>query len=479
MAGVFSAENRRTFKIRLLAMFLTALLFTGAAGIPIYAASAAVPADTADISGSSEESSGESSAAADDSADDSMPPLEVSSNSVLAAATGRGMILYDNSSDKTLNISAASKLMTAVIALESLSPDTQVTISKEAEMLDVKSDSPLSLTKGEKCSVKYLVTAIIYKDSEAAALSLAEYISNDEPSFVRQMNDMAKALNMNNTLFANTSGKSVLGGIPSLEDSPYNTYALQYTTMKDLSSLFRYALNLKDFKDIFTKYRSPLLFLSDGSAMRITSNMVSAWGITNLTGAASFAAGDASASSCVLAVASADDFEIAVILEGSDADATYQDLNKAIDSIFNYYEASDFVVAGETYKDVTLNGISKPVAAVFKTTVRYVHPAGKDYVLSDTEFTPSQTVTLPISAGELLGQVSFTLEDGTQIVTEVVAAEDVWSQSTVYSKAMELIQANINLFVVIAIAVCLFILSTVWTVSKYAARIFKAHAKLK
>ena len=99
--------------------------------------------------------------------------MDITSSAALIIGTGRGTVLYHDSEDKTANYPAASKLMTAVIALESLTFDTQVTISSDAEVLDKKAKVSLHLSKGEKCSVKFLVTALLYMDSDAADFSLA------------------------------------------------------------------------------------------------------------------------------------------------------------------------------------------------------------------------------------------------------------------------------------------------------------------
>ncbi len=393
-----------------------------------------------------------------------MPTLNISAGAALIVGTGRGMTLYKNSENVRANYSAASKLMTAVIALENLPIDTQVTISNEVEALDEKAANPLSLSKGEKCSVKFLVTALIYMDSDAAAFSLAEYISGNEPAFVERMNETAKALNMSSTLFANTSGDLVIPTYPSpTDETKYGTYLSSYTTVSDLSSLFRYALNIQEFRDLFTKYKA-LMFLSDGSPRTITSTMSSAWGLNvQLKGAAKFENDDNGSTSCILALASVDDFEIGIILGGSTDDFIYQDLYKAINTTYSFYQVSDLVVAGDTYRDVSIPGISNPITAVFGSTVRYIHPAGNDYIKPNAVFTPSESVTLPVSVGQSLGQVRFELEDGTLIDTEVVAAEGMWAKSDFLSDSIALLKANSNLSVVIGIAIFFFLASVMRT----------------
>lgn len=476
MTGFFFFRKRNIYWHRLCSFFLAVLFFLGAASIPLNAAKAGHNAVNVD----SDSQAGTTASAEATTETTQMPVMDTTSQASLIVGTGRGMVLYHNHDNTAANYPAASKLMTAVIALEALTLDTQVTISSDAEALDEKSNNPLYLSKGEKCSVKYLVTAILYMDSDAAALSLAEYIASDELSFVKRMNETAKSLNMSSTLFANTSGESVVQDYPtSLNAISYSSYAFQYTTVADLSLLFRYALSLQEFQDLFTKYKS-LMFLSDGTPQTLTNSMSAAWGLNpQLKGAARFECSDSESNSCILAFAAVNDFEIAIILGGSQDDSMYQDLYKSINSIYSFYEVSDLVAAGDAYRQVSLSGLPEPLAAKFELTVRYIHPIGNDFIKPNAVFIPSESVTLPVSIGQSLGQVRFELEDGTQIDTEVVAAESMWTKSDFLSDTMALLEANRNLSVIIGISVIFFFGSVLRFIIKYSAKLIRSQSKFK
>lgn len=476
MTGFFFFRKRNIYWLRLCSFFLAVLFFLGAASLPLNAAKA----DHNEVNVDSDSQAGTTAAAEETTETTQMPVMDTTSQASLIVGTGRGMVLYHNHDNIAANYPAAPKLMTAVIALEALTLDTQVTISSDAEALDEKSDNPLYLSKGEKCSVKYLVTAILYMDSDAAALSLAEYIASDELSFVKRMNETAKSLNMSSTLFANTSGESVVQDYPtSLNAISYSSYAFQYTTVADLSLLFRYALSLQEFQDLFTKYKS-LMFLSDGTPQTLTNSMSAAWGLNpQLKGAARFECSDSESNSCILAFAAVNDFEIAIILGGSQDDSMYQDLYKSINSIYSFYEVSDLVAAGDAYRQVSLSGLPEPLAAKFELTVRYIHPIGNDFIKPNAVFIPTESITLPVSIGQSLGQVRFELEDGTQIDTEVVAAESMWTKSDFLSDTMALLEANRNLSVIIGISVIFFFGSVLRFIIKYSAKLIRSQRKFK
>jgi D-alanyl-D-alanine carboxypeptidase (penicillin-binding protein 5/6) len=479
MSRAFINNIKKLISIRLITVMLAIVMVLGVLGSVASAATAdyfLLPED--DIS---EQPSGEST---DESTAEVLQPvypsMEVTVQGALVVGTGRGMILYQDQQDDLLNIPAASKLMCAVIALESISVDTQITISSEVEHLDAIAEYSLSLSKGEKCTASYLVAAMLYRDSDAAALSLAEYISTDEKTFVTRMNETAKSLGMNNTKFVNTSGAPVYNTVTTPAGSiSVGDVDLQYSTLTDMSLLFRYALNVESFQDIFTKYRS-LLFLSDGTPQFISSSMTSAWGLSSkILGAARFNGRNTADTSCVLAYAGVDNFAIAVLLIGVENESVYNDLKTVIDTIFSQYEVSNLVSAGDGYRKISIKGIADPVPSVFKNTITYVHPVGDDFIQKDADFIASEFVTLPIRQGELLGQVVFVLDDGTQIAAEVVSETDVWTKTTMLSDTINMLQSNQNLATIIALAIIFFIMSASYNIGRMLLRIHDSHRRHK
>jgi len=135
------------------------------------------------------------------------------------------------------------------------------------------------------------------------------------------------------------------------------------------------------------------------------------------------------------------------------------------------------VAAGDTYRQVSITGIPEPLAAEFELTVRYIHPIGNDFIKPNAIFIPSETVTLPVSIGQSLGQVRFELEDGTQIDAEVVAAESMWTKSDFLSDTMALLVANSNLSVIILIAVAFFLVSVIVFLRRLFRKIIRTRGR--
>lgn len=378
--------------------------------------------------------------------------INASADHIFVFSTNRGTTLFSSAVPDRLNIPAASKLMTAVIALEDIPQDTMITISEEVEEVDMAGTSPVFIKKGAKYTVDFLVSAMLYCNSDAAALSLAEYVSNDESSFVEKMNNRAKSLSMKNTNYINSSGTYEIDEIYS--EMPTPTGSKQVSTIEDLSILFRYALSLSDFRDIFTDYNA-LEFQDTGKPLSISSQVISAWGIDHVAGAQFFPdKSNPAGASCLLALASEENFEIGIILTNFSNSNIYADLKQTVNSIYDFYEVSDLVEAGDPYRTVEIEGLSEPVSAVFKSNIMYIHPIGRFYAIPESKFTPSKVLSLPVKKGDTLGQVEIILEDGTRIITEVVAEDAVTVKTSLISQAQGLMDLNKNISILI---LCCFI----------------------
>lgn len=382
-------------------------------------------------------------------------PTDPLSIGVTAVSISRGTALYSKESETRASISSAARLITAVIALETLTEDTQVTISVDAEALDLEASRHLDFVKGEKHTVSYLVAAVLYQDSDAAALSLAEYISTDELTFVTRMNDTAKSIGMSNTYFTGTSVKP----INNRADKPELTESDPYSTLSDVMTLFRYALQINSFRDIFCQYRN-VSFLSDGTPEIISNPMVSAIAVTpELLGLASFSV--PGEGSCVLVLSSVDGFEVGFVTRGTPDDNIVSEINLLISRIYSEFEMSDLVKAGDAYLTILIEGTKNSIRTEFASTVQYVHPTGDDYLSGATRFVLYSDISLPVAKGDALGVVQFILDDQSIVIAEVVSSENVWAKTPSASKFLTLLRDNLNISIIIALVLlCIVLVAT-------------------
>lgn len=141
-------------------------------------------------------------------------------------------VLVSKNMSKKMLIASTTKIMTAVIAIESGKINKKVTVNDSI----LKSyGSNVYLEIGEKLKLEDLVYGLMLRSGNDAALMIADYLGG-EKKFVQKMNKKAQKIGMKNTTFSNSHG---------LDEKNKN-----YSTAYDMAILMRYANSLKKFKKI-------------------------------------------------------------------------------------------------------------------------------------------------------------------------------------------------------------------------------------
>ena len=159
--------------------------------------------------------------------------LSVSSKSAVLMDQDSGRILYSkNIEDKRL-IASTTKIMTAVIAIESGMLDDMVTVDESV----LKSyGSGIYIKPGEKITLRELVYGLLLRSGNDASLAIESYLGGHE-SFIDKMNQKAKEIGMKDTYFENSNG---------LDESGEENFSTVY----DMALLMKYANNLYEFRVI-------------------------------------------------------------------------------------------------------------------------------------------------------------------------------------------------------------------------------------
>lgn len=160
--------------------------------------------------------------------------IDTSATSAILIDTDSGRILYSKDIHNKRSVASISKIMTAIVAIESGKLDDEVTIGPEIE--DAYG-SGIYIKQNEHMKLRDLVYGLMLRSGNDAALAIANYVGGDVSSFVNMMNDKAKDLGMKNSIFNNPSG---------LDEEDDGNISTAY----DMSLLIKYAINNSDFKDI-------------------------------------------------------------------------------------------------------------------------------------------------------------------------------------------------------------------------------------
>lgn len=142
-------------------------------------------------------------------------------------------IMYEKNIHKVKSVASISKIMTAVVAIESDKLDEIVVMDEEI----LKAyGSAIYIKIGEKMSLLDLVYGLMLRSGNDAALAIANSVSGSVDEFVNEMNKKAKEIGMRNTVFNNPSG---------LDNEKGN-----YSTAYDMAILTSYAMSNDVFKKI-------------------------------------------------------------------------------------------------------------------------------------------------------------------------------------------------------------------------------------
>ena len=127
-----------------------------------------------------------------------------------------GRVLYEQNAGERRYIASITKLMTALVAMESgHNLDEMVTIKKEYTGAE---GSSMYLREGEQLSLEALMYGLLLASGNDAALAVAGYCGESVERFVAAMNRKAVLLGMENTTFLNPRGLTQEGHMSTAAD---------------------------------------------------------------------------------------------------------------------------------------------------------------------------------------------------------------------------------------------------------------------
>lgn len=129
--------------------------------------------------------------------------LTVSSQSACLMDMDSGRVLFAKAKDQPRLIASITKIMTAVLAIESGRLEEEVTVGEEVLKMY---GSNIYIELGEKMKLKDLVYGLMLRSGNDAAIVISVFVGGTEERFVQMMNEKAKLLGMKNTIFCNPHG---------------------------------------------------------------------------------------------------------------------------------------------------------------------------------------------------------------------------------------------------------------------------------
>jgi D-alanyl-D-alanine carboxypeptidase len=151
---------------------------------------------------------------------------------IMDAATGE--VLFEKNADDALPPASTTKVMTAIVALESGRLDDALRVSAYASET---APSKIGLRPGQRMELRHLLYALLLNSANDAATVVAEGLAGSEESFAARMTTRAGQLGASNSRFANAHGLTAPGHVSSA---------------RDLAVIFRHGLAIPRFREILS-----------------------------------------------------------------------------------------------------------------------------------------------------------------------------------------------------------------------------------
>lgn len=158
-------------------------------------------------------------------------------------------LLYSKDIHKRLPLASLTKIMTAIIALDSISLEKKITVTESASTIG---ENSMGLSRGETLTLSELLYGLILHSGNDAAETIAQNSPFGRENFVYLMNKKAEELGLSNTRFTNPSGLEGDGA--------------QYSTVYDLLVITKLALSYPEFAKVASTVEHVIPYTSEHKA---------------------------------------------------------------------------------------------------------------------------------------------------------------------------------------------------------------------
>lgn len=374
------------------------------------------------------------------------------SESAILIDSNSGTILFEKNSNKKMYPASLTKIMTAIIAIES---------GDLSDVIKVDDDTPyeiygshIALEPGEILTLKDLLYALMLPSANDAAAVIAKHYGGSIEEFVEQMNEKAKELGAHNTNFVNPHG---------LHDENH------YSTASDLALITKYAMKNETFRKIVgtvkyeikpTNKKSEVRYLATLNKLihNTSTNQIQVDGTyinTNYDGVTGVKTGyTPEAGNCLVASAKKNGTELITVTMKGISLEMYQDAHNMFNFGFNEYQSITIVKENTFIQNLQIkNGDSKEISLITESdfTTLTKKNSGNDIVSKVIV----DEITLPLDKNSIVGKIEYSLDGkllgSVNLITPTeVKSTLIHSDESIVITIIKFI-ANLGLFILIIV----------------------------
>ena len=338
-----------------------------------------------------------------------------------------GDIYYEKNADESLPMASLSKLMTYLLTKEAIdegkiSPDQEVTVSKEAAKYNSWEYSALGLEEGETFTVKELLEGLIVASGNDCAYQLAVTVEDSETEFARNMTMKASELGLNSQIYYNASGVETENGQEN-SSSARDLFLLTKHIIEKYPEILEYG-SVREITDprrnINVESTVPLIGEIPGVDGLKT-------GTTDQAGACLISTAD------MKKIDDKDDFRtIGVVMGADQKDTRNSVMSDLIYYVSRYYNLESVLDENVAVDSIKTNTVSQGYVDVFPS--ENVNIILKDGEKAAIKYDIKDKIKAPIKAGEVLGEAYVSYEDE-EYKVPLVAKSD-FKEASMFSRIM-------------------------------------------
>ncbi len=325
-------------------------------------------------------------------------PPALSATSAILVDGDTGRVLFEKNVHERRLIASITKLMTALVAVES-TPDLTmpVTVKREWTMAE---GSSIYLREGETLQLETLLYGLLLSSGNDAALAVAEACAGDVERFVERMNQRAEELGMKNSHFANPSG---------LNASDH------YSTAYDMALLAREVLKRPELRKIMS---TKSIHLEEHSFVNHNKLLWSVDGCLGMKTGYTILAGR------TLVSAAEREGQTLICVTLNDPN-DWKDHAALLDYGFAVYPRQVLALKGRRFCTLPVEGSLNRFVTV-ETGCDVFYPLGTEERIQAKVDLPDD-VTAPVVSGAVAGSITFFLGEKEIGRTSLLYADTVWA----------------------------------------------------
>lgn len=314
---------------------------------------------------------------------------KVVADSVILVEASTGRIIYEKNPDIQREPASMTKMLTCVIALESLKPTDEVFMNQEAVFTE---DNTLDWAANDSMSAHDLITAVMLVSENGGALALANAIAGSQDNFALIMNDKAKQLGCKNSHFVNPNG------LPNPN---------HYSTAADMARIAVYCMNNDAFRQIVNTRRTSIHWTypkDKWSELNNTNELLNKYkGADGIKTGWTTAAGG-----CLAASAKRGEIQlIAIVMHSTNQDTRFEDATNLLNFGFERVRLVGGISKNNSEKKIFVRGGRKATVRVnVERSLDFPLMAGEDSKLLRVTYDLPKIVDAGngIHAGDVLGE---------------------------------------------------------------------------